>query len=494
MTNKKFPENFLWGGATAAHQFEGGFMADGKGLDTSECRLTSTKYDDDQIDRAMKLETKTMFENALEKKELSDYPFRWGSDHFNHYKEDIRLLHEMGLKVYRLSVAWSRIFPNGDELTPNKKGLEFYKNIFNECKKYDIKVYCTMVHYAMPVNIVTKYGGWKNRKVIDLFLNYAKTLLENFKDDVSIWLPFNEINSGVFHPYNGVGYVLDDDKVKEKDPFYSDYSEIYQALHHQFIANAQIVKLAHEMDPAIVISCMIARFVPYPATCHPNNVLLAMQTEQEDNFFFTDVMMRGYYPGYSKRLFEKKNISIEMEDGDEELLREYTSDIVSFSYYFSSVSSDDDNLESTDGNLTETKVNPYLKKSEWGWQIDPIGLRIALNTIWDRYQKPIFIAENGLGAKDVLEDDGSVHDPYRVEYLKEHFKALRDAIDDGVDLLGYTMWGIIDLVSSGTIEMTKRYGMVYVDADNEGNGSFKRYKKDSFEWYKEVIQSNGENI
>ena len=491
---KRFPDNFLWGGATAAHQIEGGFMEDGKGLDTSECRLASPKYGPEQANRYMKLETRSMYENAKMEKGLGDYPFRWGSDHYHHYKEDIALLGEMGMKIYRLSISWARIFPNGDDEKPNEEGLAFYKNIFNECKKYGIKVYCTMVHYAMPVNIVDKYGGWKNRKVIDLFVKYARTLIENYKDDVEIWLPFNEINSGVFHPYNGVGYVLPDERVCQDDPFRQDWPEIYQALHHQFVANALIVKLAHEIDPKIKVSCMIARFVPYPGNCHPKNVLMALQSEQNDNLFFTDVMARGYYPSYTKRLFDSKGISISMEEGDEELLRKYTVDIVSFSYYFSSVVADDSTWESTDGNLTSTKVNPYLEKSEWGWQIDPTGLRIALNIIWDRYQKPVFIAENGLGAKDVLEADGSIHDPYRIEYMRRHIEAMRDAIDDGVDLIGYTMWGIIDLVSSGTIQMSKRYGMIYVDCDDEGHGTFKRYKKDSFDWYKKVMETNGEDL
>lgn len=494
MQSNKFPENFLWGGATAAHQIEGGFREGGKGLDTSDCRVASFRYGPEQAHRAVKRETKSMYEEAQTIEGLGDYPFRWGSDHYHHYKEDIRLLGEMGLKIYRMSISWARIFPHGDDAVPNEEGLQFYRNIFEECRKNGIKVYCTMCHYAMPVNIVNKYGGWKNRRVIDLFVRYARTLLENFNDYVEIWLPFNEINSGVFHPYNGVGYLLPDERVTQQDPFAQDWSEIYQGLHHQFVANALIVKMAHEMDPAIKISCMIARFVPYPYNCHPKNMLLAMQTEQEDNFFFTDVMARGYYPGYTKRLFEKKRVHIQMEEGDEALLRKYPSDMISFSYYFSSVVAEDDTLETTDGNLTATKVNPYLQKSEWGWQIDPIGLRIALNRIWDRYQKPIFIAENGLGAKDVLEADGTVHDPYRVAYLREHIRAMADAIHDGVDLVGYTMWGVIDLVSSGTIQMSKRYGFIYVDADDNGQGTFKRYKKDSFAWYKRVIATNGEEL
>lgn len=495
MTKNRFPENFLWGGATAAHQIEGGYRQGGKGLDTSDLRLTSPKYGSEQADRAMKLETRTMYQDALADLEnINDYPFRHGSDHYSHWKEDIELLAEMGLKIYRLSIAWSRIFPNGDEAEPNEEGLEFYRNIFRECKKHGIKVYCTMVHYSIPVGLIEKLGGWKNREMINEFVKYAKVLLENFKDDVDIWLPFNEINSGVFHPYNGVGYILDDERVGQKDPFEQDWSEIYQGLHNQFVANAMVVKMAHEMKPDSVVSGMIARFVPYPLNCHPDNVLLALQSEQEDNFFFMDVMARGKYPSYTKRLFRKKGINVEILPGDLDLISKYPVDMVSFSYYFSSVVADDDTLEETDGNLVATKVNPYLKKSDWGWQIDPTGLRIALNVIWDRYQKPVFIAENGLGALDVVEKDGTIHDPYRIAYLKEHFSAMAEALEDGVDLRGYTMWGIIDLVSSGTIQMSKRYGTVYVDCDDEGNGTFARRKKDSFDWYKNVISTNGADL
>lgn len=495
ITKTRFPKDFLWGGATAAHQIEGGYLQDGKGLDTSDCRLTSSKYGPEQDDRAMKLETRSMFERAIvDQENIADYPFRHGSHHYSHYKEDIALLAEMGLKIYRLSIAWSRIFPNGDESEPNKEGLQFYKNIFEECKNHGIKVYCTMVHYSIPVHLVRKLGGWQNRKMIDEFVKYARVLLENFKDYVDIWLPFNEINSGVFHPYNGVGYILDDSKVTNKDPFKEDWSIIYQGLHNQFVANALIVKMAHEIDPNITISGMIARFVPYPLNCHPDNMLLAQQSEQEDNFFFMDVMARGYYPGYTKRMFAKKGITIKTEPEDLELIRKYTVDMISFSYYFSSVVATDESLEETDGNLMVTKINPYLERSQWGWQIDPTGLRIALNAIWDRYQKPVFIAENGLGAIDTIDKEGKVHDPYRIDYLKRHFQALADAIEDGVDLRGYTMWGIIDLVSSGTIQMSKRYGTIYVDCDDEGKGTYKRIKKDSFDWYKNVISTNGAGL
>lgn len=489
-----FPENFLWGGATAAHQVEGGFMEDGKGMDTSDCRLTSTKYGPEQANRAMKIETRSMFETALSTQGLGDYPFRWGADEYHHWEEDVELFAEMGLKIYRLSFAWSRIFPTGEELEPNQAGLDYYRRVIGACRAHGIKVYGTMVHYSMPVNLVTKYGGWKDRKVIELFCRYAKALLDEFCNDVEIWLPFNEINSGVFHPYNGVGLVVDDECATWEDPFRNVKSDIYTAIHNQFVANALTVKMAHEIDPSIKVSCMIARFMPYPGTCHPDNVLLALQDQQRDNFFFTDVMARGTYPGYMDRYFTENGIEVHMEEGDLDLIAAYPVDVVSFSYYFSSISATDDTWETTDGNLTAAKANPYLKKSEWGWQKDPVGLRISLNLLWDRYQKPLFIAENGLGAKDVVEEDGSIHDPYRVAYLRDHFLAMKEAIKDGVDLLGYTMWGIIDVVSSGTIQMSKRYGMIYVDCDDEGHGTFERRKKDSFAWYRQVIASNGENL
>ncbi|MCI4129554.1 family 1 glycosylhydrolase [Bacillus haynesii] len=490
-----FREDFLWGGATSASQIEGGYSEGGKGLDTSDCRPGNFGIPRmDKIKWKNRLMTTSKYERALNTEGNDIYPFRWGSDHYHRYKEDIGLLAEMGIKIYRLSISWARIYPNGDEQTPNKDGLEFYKNIFEECKKHGIKVYCTMLHYSIPVHLIEEYGGWQNRKMIDFFLKYARTLLEEFKDYVDIWLPFNEINAGMFHPYNGIGLVLDDKYADMEDPFIDSRQKIYQALHHQFIANALTIKIAKEIDPKIQMSCMIAWFCPYPATCNPDDVLLAYQEQQYECLFYTDVMSRGEYPRYMKSYFKKHNIKIEMLPEDEEILKTYTSDMVSFSYYFSSVATNDENWEKTDGNLKRAKVNPYIERSQWGWQKDPKGLRITLNWLYDRYQKPLFIAENGLGAADELEADGSIHDPYRIEYLRNHFSAMRDACEDGVDLLGYTMWGVIDLVSCGTIEMRKRYGTIYVDADDEGNGTFNRYKKDSFYWYKKVIASNGQDL
>lgn len=491
----RFPDHFLWGGATAASQVEGAFDEGGKGLDTSDCRPGN--FDVSTVDKIKwknRLMTVSRFEKALKEKGTGEYPFRWGSDQYHRYKEDIALFAEMGLKIYRLSVSWARIFPNGDDEEPNEEGLQYYRNVFAECKKYGIKVYCTILHYSIPVNLVKKYGGWENRKMVDLYVRYAKTLLENFKDDVEIWLPFNEMNSSLFHPYNGIGLVMPDECAAWKDPFRDVKERMYQAIHHLLMANALTVKIAREIDPNIKMSAMIAWFCPYPATCNPKEVLMAYQQQQTECLFFTDVMVRGYYPSYMKSFFEENHILIRMEDGDEEILRNNTVDIISFSYYFSSVASVDPNWKKTDGNLKRANINPYLTRSEWGWQNDPEGLRITLNWLYDRYQKPLFVAENGLGAKDVLKEDGTVHDPYRIEYVKNHIEAMSEAIKDGVDLIGYTMWGIIDLVSCGTVEMKKRYGVIYVDADDEGNGTFDRYKKDSFYWYKKVIDTNGEDL
>ncbi|MBS5986657.1 family 1 glycosylhydrolase [Clostridium sp.] len=480
-----FPEGFLWGGATAASQVEGGWNEGGKGLDTQDCRPSYPYLTREQKNSwEYKQMTVKKFEEAIACKEIGNYPFRFGSDQYHHYKEDIALFAEMGMKIYRLSISWARIYPNGDDEKPNQEGIQYYKNVFNECKKYGIKVFVTMLHYAVPVNLVDKYGGWKNRKMIDFYLKYAKTLFENFKDDVDYWLPFNEINAGRFNPYNGVALI------KEQEENYDQ--AVYQALHHQFIANALTVKMGHEMIPGSKFGCMIARFCHYGATCNPADQLTLMHDEQFTNWFYTDVMARGEYPKYIERHFEERNVKIHFEPGDEEIIKSYPVDFISFSYYFTQVSTASDDWAKTDGNLVIANKNPYLESSEWGWQKDATGLRITLNQLYDRYKKPLFVAENGLGAVDKVEEDGFIHDNYRIEYLKDHVKAMKDAIEDGVDLFGYTMWGIIDLVSCGSIEMSKRYGVIYVDADDEGHGTFDRKKKDSFYWYKECIEKNGD--
>lgn len=484
--NKGFPKDFLWGGATAASQVEGAFNEGNKGLDTQDVKpqyahLTRAQKND----WTYKQMTSQKYEDGKKCKDVGIYPFRFGSDQYHRYKEDIALFAEMGMKVYRLSISWARIYPNGDDEYPNQEGIQYYKNVFNECKKYGIKVFVTILHYAIPCNLVDTYGGWKNRKVIDFYVKYAKTLFENFKDDVDYWLPFNEFNAGRFNPYNGCALI------KDREEHYDQ--SVYQSLHHQFIANALTVKLAHEMIPGSKVGCMIARFCHYAATCNPADQLTQLHDEQYTNWFYTDVMVRGKYPKYMERHFAQRGVKVHFEPGDEEILAMYPVDFVSFSYYFTQVSTASEGWETTDGNLVIANKNPYLESSEWGWQKDATGLRITLNQIYDRYQKPLFVAENGLGAVDTVEDN-QVHDPYRIAYLKDHVMAMKDAVEDGVELIGYTMWGIIDLVSCGSIEMSKRYGVIYVDADDEGNGTFNRLRKDSFYWYKKCIASNGEDL
>lgn len=484
---KGFPKDFLWGGATAASQVEGAYNEGGKGLDSQDCKPQYFNLSrEEKNDWKYKQMTSEKYELAKTVEGIANYPFRFGSDQYHRYKEDIALFAEMGMKVYRLSISWARIYPNGDDETPNKEGIAYYHNLFNECHKYGIKIFVTMLHYAVPTHLMDAYGGWKNRKLVEFYTRYAKTLFEEYKDDVDYWLPFNEINAGRFNPYNGCGLI------KDREENYDQ--AVYQSLHHQFVANALTVKMAHEMIPGSKVGCMIARFCHYAATCDPKDQLTQLHDEQYTNWFYTDVMARGAYPSYMERFFEDNGIHIEMEEGDKELLQAYPVDFVAFSYYFTQVSTASEDWEKTDGNLVIANKNPYLESSEWGWQKDPTGLRITLNQVYDRYQKPVFIAENGLGAVDTLEEDGKVHDPYRIDYLRSHIEAMKEAIRDGVDLFGYTMWGIIDLVSCGSIEMSKRYGVIYVDADDEGHGTFDRYKKDSFYWYQKCIASNGEDL
>lgn len=483
----KFPDGFLWGGATAASQVEGAWNEGGKGLDTADCRPADPALTRDQRrERSFKEMTSEKLAAAKACGDAGIYPFRWGSDHYHRWEEDLDLFAEMGMKVYRLSVSWARIFPNGDDAEPNAEGLAYYRRVLEGCRARGIKVFLTMLHYSIPINLVERYGGWKNRKLVDLYLRYAKTLFENYGDLVDYWLPFNEMNAGRFLPFNGTALIRDREEHFDQ--------AVYQALHHEFLASALAVKMAHEMLPGSKIGCMIARFCHYAATCSPADQLQRQHEEQYTNWFYTDIMARGAYPAYMRRYFDLKGIEIQMEPGDEEILRGGTADFISFSYYFTQVSTTDDAWEKTDGNLVIASKNPHLPTSEWGWQEDPIGLRITLNQLWDRYQKPLFVSEFGLGATDVLEADGTVHDPYRSGYLARHLSAMGDAIEDGVQLFGCTIWGIIDLVSNGSIEMSKRYGVIYVDADDAGNGTFDRYRKDSFYWYKDVIATNGESL
>ena len=473
----RLPKDFLWGGATAANQCEGAYLEGGRGLANVDLVPAG----------------KDRFPVALgEKRNLAcrpdhKYPSHEAIDMYHHFREDIRLFAEMGFKCYRLSIAWSRIFPMGDEEAPNEEGLRFYEELFEECRKYGIEPLVTLCHFDVPVHLIEKFGAWKSREMVDCFVKYCRTVFTRYKDLVKYWLTFNEINMLLHMPFMGAGILFEEGENKDQVK--------YQAAHHELVASAIATKIGHEIIPGCQIGCMLAAGSTYPYTCAPADVWKALEQDRE-NYFFIDVQSRGEYPDYAKRLFERKGIQIAMEPGDEQLLREHTVDFLSFSYYTSRLTSADQTISSqTEGNVFASLKNPYLTASEWGWQIDPLGLRITLNQLYDRYQKPLFIVENGLGAVDTPDEKGEIQDTYRIAYLREHIKALRDAVElDGVDLMGYTSWGCIDLVSASTGEMRKRYGYIYVDKDDEGNGTLRRSKKASFEWYKKVIASNGEDL
>lgn len=469
-------EDFLWGGATAANQCEGGYDAGGRGL----ANVDVIPVGEDR--RPILTGKKKMFDFDDE----HFYPAKEAIDMYHRYKEDIALFAEMGFKVYRLSIGWSRIFPNGDEQEPNEEGLQFYEDLFKECKKYGIEPLVTITHFDCPMHLIKEYGGWRNRKMIGFYENLCNVIFRRYKGLVKYWLTFNEINMILHAPFMGAGLYFEEGENEEQVK--------YQAAHHELVASAIATKIAHEVDPENQVGCMLAAGQYYPYTPNPEDVLLALEKDRE-SYFFIDVQSRGEYPAYALKELERKGIEIPMEDGDAEVLKEHTVDFISFSYYSSRVASADPDVKKTAGNLFATVKNPYLQTSEWGWQIDPLGLRTTMNTIYDRYQKPLFIVENGLGAVDVPDENGYVEDDYRIDYLGQHIQAMKDAVElDGVDLMGYTSWGCIDLVSAGTGEMKKRYGFIYVDRDNEGNGTLKRSKKKSFHWYKKVIETNGEDL
>ena len=472
-----FKEGFLWGGALAANQCEGAYNEGGKGLTTVDlCPSGKNRLN------IMKGNIK-----ELKIKEGEFYPSHEAIDFYHRYKEDIALFSEMGFKCLRVSISWPRIFPNGDEETPNEEGLKFYDSLFDEMIKNNIEPVVTICHFDTPIGIIEKFGGWKNRKFVDFYLNYCKAIFNRYKNKVKYWLTFNEINMILHLPFLGAGV-----RFNEGD---NELQVKYQSAHHELIASALATKLAHEIMPESMVGCMLAAGEFYPYTCNPKDVMEAKKKERE-NLLFIDVQARGEYPGYAKRFFKENNIEIKMEEEDYEILKSNTVDFIGFSYYSSRCASVDPKILNgeTSGNAFKTVRNPYLKVSEWGWQIDPDGLRITCNSLYDRYQKPLFIVENGLGANDTIERDGSINDDYRIEYLREHIKAMEEAILDGVDIIGYTPWGGIDLVSASTGEMKKRYGFIYVDKDNEGNGTLKRYKKKSFYWYKKVIEFNGKDL
>lgn len=477
----KFPKDFLWGGAVAAHQLEGGWLEDGKGPSVADVLTAGA---------------------AGQPREIHDevrdgvyYPNHEAVDFYHHYKEDIQLFKEMGLKVFRTSIYWARIFPNGDEKEPNEAGLQFYDDLFDELLANGIEPVITLTHFEMPLHLAKTYGGFKNRKVVDFFVKFAETVFERYQDKVKYWMTFNEINNMMDYTnpiflWTNAGVTVEDDENPEE--------VMYTAAHHLVLASALAVAKGKAINPEFKIGNMISHVPIYPNNANPANIMLSEEAMRL-RYFFPDIQVRGYYPQYALKHFEREGFNIPILEGDAEILANGTVDYIGFSYYMSNAV-DIDNQTTHDeanvhGQVPYQVENEYLESSDWGWTVDPIGLRITLNRLWDRYQLPLFIVENGLGAYDEISADGQIHDDYRMDYMTKHIEQMAIAVNyDGVQLMGYTPWGIIDLVSFTSGQMSKRYGMIYVDRDDKGQGSFKRMKKDSFAWYQKVIATNGEDL
>ncbi|HBF9289676.1 TPA: 6-phospho-beta-glucosidase [Clostridioides difficile] len=474
----KSNQEFLWGGAVAAHQVEGGYNKGGKGISIADVMTAGTHT----ISRKI---TDGVIEGL-------NYPNHEAINFYENYKEDIRLFAEMGYKCFRTSIAWTRIFPKGDESTPNEDGLKFYDDLFDELLKYNIEPVITLSHFEMPYHLVKNYGGWRNRKLIDFFVNFCEVVMNRYKDKVKYWMTFNEINNqsittNPIYAFTNSGIIYEEQEDKEE--------VMYQAVHYEFVASAKVVKIGHEINPEFKIGCMVAAMPSYPYSCNPEDMIKFVESNREQ-LMFTDVHVRGHYPRHTLKLWERKNYNLDITEEDKKILKEGIVDFIGCSYYLTTVVTADKTMKTT-GNDSVGKAdvveNPYLKISDWGWNIDPVGLRFYLNQLYDKYELPIFIVENGFGAEDVLKSDNTVDDDYRIEYLASHIREMKNAIEiDGVDVIGYTVWGCIDPVSFTTGEMKKRYGFIYVDKNNDGSGTLKRYKKKSFDWYKNVIKFNGE--
>lgn len=474
----KLRSDFLWGGAVAAHQLEGGYRAGGKGVSVADVMTVGGNGIPRRITEGIQ--------------PGESYPNHEAIDFYHRYPEDIKLFAELGLKCFRTSIAWTRIFPKGDEREPNEEGLAFYDQLFDECLRYGIEPVITLSHFEMPYHLVTEYGGWRNRKLIDLFVRFAEVCFTRYQKKVKYWMTFNEINNQAnykedFAPFTNSGLFFTEGEDREK--------VMYQAAHYELVASAKAVALGHAINPAFRIGSMIAMCPIYPYSCDPKDMMAATVAMQR-RYWFSDVHARGHYPSYMRSYFERKQFDLDITPEDEAALAKGCVDYIGFSYYMSFATKGKENDPTYDYDESQDLVgNPYVDASEWGWQIDPVGLRYALNWFNERYELPLFIVENGFGAVDTVEEDEQIHDDYRIDYLKAHIEMMKEAVAyDGVDLLGYTPWGIIDLVSAGTGEMKKRYGVIYVDKDNEGNGTLARRKKDSFAWYQQVIASNGTKV
>lgn len=482
-----FPKDFLWGGAIAANQAEGAWNVGGKGLSVAD--VAKYRPDLDIKDYVSQWHvTPEQIKEGMAAKDTTYWPKRRGIDFYHRYQEDLALFKELGFKCLRVSIAWTRIFPNGNEEEPNQAGIEFYTKLFKEMNRLGIEPLVTLSHYEMPLYLVNHYDGWVSRELVAMFDKYAKVCVDHFGEYINYWLTFNEIDSVFRHPFTTVGVV--EEKYENKK---AAEKAIYQALHHQFVASSLATKYIHQKYPAAKVGAMMTKTLAYPLTSNPEDVALA-QKHNRDNYVYADVQVFGEYPKHVENYLEREGLTIEKAVGDDEILKQHTVDFLSFSYYMSMIKTvDEGDMEKVGGNLVTSVKNPYLTTSEWGWQVDPAGLRISLIDLYDRYHLPLFIVENGIGSLDEFVD-GTVHDDYRIDYFDQHFKQIDLAIAEGVDVMGYTSWGAIDIVSASTSQMSKRYGFIYVDADDMGNGTYDRFKKDSFYWYQKVIETNGEAL
>jgi 6-phospho-beta-glucosidase len=481
-----FPKGFFWGGAVAANQCEGAWKEGGKGPSVADVATFKPNVDVKNYAAHVQVSDETIRE-AMASEDDTYYPKRRGIDFYHHYKEDLALFAEMGFTMLRVSIAWTRIYPTGEETEPNEAGLKFYEDLFTEMRRLGIEPLVTLSHYEMPLHLATAYNGWTDRRVIDCFTRFCHSCFVRYKGLVKYWLTFNEVDSVIRHPFTTAGIIpnrVPEDKMLET---------CYQALHHQLVASALVTKDCHEIIPGSMMGCMLTMLTTYARTCAPGDQL-ATQAKTLENLFYSDVQIRGEYPPLILNMFKRKGIQIKMEPQDAEILKAGRVDMMTFSYYMTMTESVDPNAERTPGNTIMGVKNPYLSSSEWGWQIDPEGLRYSLIELYDRYQIPLMVVENGMGAHDTVEADGSIHDPYRIDYFRQHIREMREAVDEGVDLIGYTTWAPIDLVSASTNQMSKRYGFIYVDQDDLGNGTLARSRKDSFYWYKKVIATNGEDL
>lgn len=481
MTNYHVPQNFMWGVATSANQVEGAWNEDGKKMSIADCERFNPHQDLNNYRKVNDM-TSAEIDQALRDKTSKAWGKRHGVDFYHRYSSDLEMLAKTGINSMRISIAWTRIFPNGDDSKPNQAGLDYYQHLFEKMNSLGITPIVTLSHYEMPLNLVLNYNAWYDKKVADFFYNFAKVVIDQYHDLVQYWIPINEIDSIIRHPYSSAGLV------KDRFPDKNFKEVIYQAMHNQFVASAEITKYIHENYPTLRVGSMITSTMVYPYNSDPRNMLKATQIMRE-SYNFSDIQIRGRYPKVLLKQIEEMELQVKMTESELKLIAKNTADFVAFSYYSSVCTAfDATGLKVTKANRTMGVYNKYLSESEWGWQIDPVGLRLILINLYDRYQKPLFIVENGLGAMDKLTSDGKVHDQYRIDYLKAHINEMLKSIkEDGIELMGYLIWGTTDMISASTTQMSKRYGLIYVDLDDEGNGTYKRYPKDSYYWYQKLL-------